>query len=126
MRAHPIRYRLVSGHYDRQTGDSVSDEDRGAATPARGGSGGIRVSSPPEAAERAGSSGLTRLTGWLATVAIAASALIMIAISAAGPNVSVPAMHRPGHGPPWWHQLHPTATFVTVSLWIAMAAAQRV
>src|SRR5438034_4147657 len=45
----------------------------------------------------------------------------MIAISAAGPNVSVPAMPRPGHGPPWWHPLHLTATFVTVSLWIAMA-----
>jgi hypothetical protein len=95
----------VSDHYDRQTGDSVSDQDRGAATQ----KGGAR------------SSGLTRLTGWLATVAIAASALIMIAISAAGPNVSVPAMPRPGHGPPWWHPLHLTATSVTVSLWIAMA-----
>jgi len=83
----------------------VSDEGRGAAT--REG--------------RARSSGLTRLTGWLATAAIAASALIMIAISAAGPNVSVPAMPRPGHGPPWWHPLHLTATFVTVSLWIGMA-----
>jgi len=37
----------------------------------------------------------------------------MIAISAAGPNVSVPAMRRQG-GPPWWHALHLTATFVTV------------
>ena len=107
----------MSDHYDRQTGDSVSDEDRGAATQPRGGSGG---SSPPEAAERANSSALTRLTGWLATAAIAASALIMIAISAAGPNVSVPATPRSGHGPPWWHPLHLTATFVTVSLWIAM------
>ena len=94
----------MSDHYDRQTGDSVSDEDRGAAT--RQG--------------RANSSRLTRLTGWLATAAIAASTLIMIAISAAGPNVSVPATPRPGHGPPWWHPLHLTATFVTVSLWIAM------
>ena len=94
----------MSGHYDRQTGDWVSDEDRGAAT--RQG--------------RATSSGLTRLTGWLATAAIAASALITIAISAAGPNVSVPAAPRPGYGPPWWHPLHLTATFVTVSLWIAM------
>ena len=65
----------MSDHYDRQTGDSVSDEDRGAATQQG----------------RATSSGLTRLTGWLATAAIAASALIMIAISAAGPNASVPA-----------------------------------
>jgi len=45
----------------------------------------------------------------------------MIAISAAGPNVSVPAMPRPGGGPPWWHPLHLTATVVTVSLWTAMA-----
>jgi alpha-1,6-mannosyltransferase len=84
----------------------VSDEDRGAAARPREGSG------PPR---------LTRLTGWLAAAAIAASALIMIAISAAGPNVSVPAMPRPGGGPPWWHPLHLTAAFVTVSLWIAMA-----
>ena len=63
---------------------------------------------------------LIRLTGWLAAAAIAASTLVMIAISAAGPNVSVPAMRWAG-GPPWWHALHLTATFVTVSLWAAMA-----
>ena len=56
----------------------------------------------------------------LAAAAIAASTLVMIAISAAGPNVSVPAMRRAA-GPPWWHALHLTATFVTVSLWAAMA-----
>ncbi len=83
----------------------MSDEDRAAAIQA----------------DRPGSPRPTRLAGWLATAAIAASALIMIAISAAGPNVSVPAMPRPGGGPPWWHPLHLTATFVTVSLWIAMA-----
>ena len=69
---------------------------------------------------RPGSPELTRLTGWLATIAIAASVLIMILISAAGPNVSVPAVRRAGGGPPWWHALHLTATFVTVSLWAAM------
>ena len=68
---------------------------------------------------RLGSAGFTRLTGWFAAVAIAASTLIMIVISAAGPNVSVPAMRRAG-GLPWWHALHLTATFVTVSLWGAM------
>jgi hypothetical protein len=62
-----------------------------------------------------------RLIAWLAGAAIAASTLIMIVISAAGPNVSVPAMHRPAAGPPWWHPVHLTATFVTVSLWAAMA-----
>jgi len=69
---------------------------------------------------RSGSPELTRLTGWLSAVAIAVSTLVMIVISAAGPNVSVPAMRRAG-GLPWWHALHLTATFVTVSLWAAMA-----
>ena len=63
---------------------------------------------------------LTRLTGWLAAAAIAASMLIMMVISAAGPSVSVPAVRRAG-GLPWWHALHLTATFVTGSLWAAMA-----
>ncbi len=93
----------------------MSDEDRGAATRPRG------ESSPTKSAGRPGSPGLTRLIGWLAATAIAASTLTMIAISAAGPNVSVPAMARPGGGPPWWHPLHLTATVVTVSLWTAMA-----
>ena len=63
---------------------------------------------------------LAPFTGWLAAAAIAASVLVMIVISAAGPNVSVPALRRAG-GLPWWHALHLTATFVTVSLWAAMA-----
>jgi hypothetical protein len=95
----------------------VSEKDRAEATrPSE-----APRSSPPEPAERSGSAGLTRLTGWFAAVAIAASTLVMIVVSAAGPNVSVPAMSRPGGGPPWWHPLHLTATFVTVSLWAAMA-----
>jgi hypothetical protein len=73
----------------------------------------------PEGPEGPGRSGLTRLTGGLAAAAIAASTLIMIGISAAGPNVSVPSLRR-ASGPPWWHSLHLTATFVTVSLWVAM------
>ena len=94
----------------------MSDMDRAEATRPRKGS-----SSSPEPTGRPGSTGLTRLAGWFAAVAIAASTLVMIVISAAGPNVSVPAMPRPGGGPPWWHPLHLTATFVTVSLWAAMA-----
>ena len=95
----------------------MSEKDRAEATrPSE-----APRSSPPEPAERSGSAGLTRLTGWFAAVAIAASTLVMIVVSAAGPNVSVPAMSRPGGGPPWWHPLHLTATFVTVSLWAAMA-----
>ncbi len=68
-----------------------------------------------------GSPGLTRLIGWLAAAAIAVSMLIIIGISAAGPNVSVPVMPGAAGGPPWWHALHLTATFVTGSLWAAMA-----
>jgi hypothetical protein len=63
---------------------------------------------------------LTRLTGWFAVAAIAAAASIMIILSAAGPNVTVPAIPRAGRLP-WWHALHLTTTLVTVSLWAAMA-----
>ena len=86
---------------------------------------GVAATSPAQA-NRPGSPELTPhppplapFTGWLAAAAIAASTLIMIVISAAGPNVSVPAVRRAG-GPPWWHALHLTATFVTVSLSAAM------
>ena len=73
-----------------------------------------------EGISRSGSPELTRLLGWLAAAAIVVSTLIIIAISAAGPNVSVPALRRAADSPPWWHALHLTATFVTVSLWAAM------
>jgi hypothetical protein len=75
------------------------------------------------AGERAGPSTspeLTRLIAVLAAAAIAVSTLIIIVISAAGPNVSVPHMPKAAGGPPWWHALHLTATLVTVSLWTAM------
>ena len=92
----------------------MSDQDgvgaAGAAQVNRPGSPDLTPHPPP----------LAPFTGWFAAVAIAASTLVMIVISAAGPNVSVPAMRRAG-GPPWWHALHLTATFVTVSLWAAMA-----
>jgi hypothetical protein len=66
-----------------------------------------------------GSPELTRLIAWLAAAAIVASTLIMILISAAGPSVSVPLLPR-ASGLPWWHALHLTTTFVTLSLWAAM------
>ena len=69
---------------------------------------------------RSASPGLTRLLGWLAAAAIAVSTLVIVVISAAGPNVAVPVMRKPSVSPPWWHALHLTATFVTVSLWAAM------
>jgi hypothetical protein len=61
-----------------------------------------------------------RLAGWFSAAAITAAVLIMIVLSAAGPNVTVPRIPRAGHLP-WWHALHLTATLVTVSLWAAMA-----
>ena len=63
---------------------------------------------------------LTRLIGWLAAAAIACSTAVMVVISAAGPNAAVPSV-RTASGPPWWHALHLTTTFVTVALWAAMA-----
>ena len=83
---------------------------------------GVEATSAAQA-DRPGSAGLTpplvRFTGWFAVVAIASSTLVMIMISAAGANVSVPALRGAG-GLPWWHALHLGATFVTVSLWGAM------
>ena len=77
-----------------------------------------------ERTTRSAPPGRARLLGWLAAAAIAVSTLIIIAVSAAGPNVSVPVMRKPSVStpgwPPWWHALHLTATFVTVSLWAAM------
>ncbi len=67
-----------------------------------------------------GSPELTRLIGWLAAAAIALSTAVMVAISAAGPNATVPSVHTTSW-PPWWHALHLTTTFVTVALWAAMA-----
>ena len=89
--------------HDRQAGELASEN------------GGDQRTSP------SGSPGLTRLIGWLAAAAIAVSTLIIVGISAAGPNVSVPVMPGAAGGPPWWHTVHLTATFVTGSLWAAMA-----
>jgi hypothetical protein len=75
-------------------------------------------------AARAGVPGSPRAAAFLAVgaaAAIAVSTLIIVVISAAGPNASVPDLRHPPGGPPWWHALHLTATFVTVSLWAAMA-----
>src|SRR5580692_11080398 len=71
-------------------------------------------------ADPPGSPGLTRLIGWLAAAAIVLSTAVMVAICAAGPNAAVPSVHTTS-GPPWWHALHLTTTFVTVALWAAMA-----
>jgi alpha-1,6-mannosyltransferase len=75
---------------------------------------------PPGPAAPAAPSAPTRLAGWFSAAAITAAVLIMIVLSAAGPNVTVPRIPRAGHLP-WWHALHLTTTLVTVSLWAAMA-----
>jgi hypothetical protein len=96
---------------DQRAGDSVSDKDGAEGTS-------VSPGTRPASREAPGSRQLTRLTGWLAAAAIVTSTLIMILISAAGPSVSVPSLRASGL--PWWHSLHLTATFVTVSLWAAM------
>jgi hypothetical protein len=114
-----IRYRLFTdpqashgpgkygGHDDDQrTGESVSEKDGVEGTSTAPG-------------DCPGSRELTGLTAWLAAAAIVVSTMVMILISAAGPNVSVPSMRRTS-GLPWWHSLHLSATLVTVSLWAAM------
>jgi hypothetical protein len=96
---------------DQRAGDSVSDKDGAEGTS-------VSPGARPASRRAPGSRELTRLTGWLAAAAIVTSTLIMILISAAGPSVSVPSLRASGL--PWWHSLHLTATFVTVSLWAAM------
>jgi hypothetical protein len=110
-----IRYRRVTesdaGH-DQQAGGLSENDGTGRGIQAR--------ADPPHPLHPAGSPGIAGLAGWLAAAAIAAATLIMIGVAAAGPNVAVPSMPRAG-GPPWWHPLHLTAMFATVSVWTAMA-----
>jgi hypothetical protein len=47
----------------------------------------------------------TRLLVWTAAACITVSLLVMIAISVAGPSVSVPSMIHPSGAPPWWVSL---------------------
>lgn len=63
----------------------------------------------------------SRAAAWIAVAAIAGSAVVMIVVSAGGPNISVPVVRGAAH-PPWWHPLHLSNTATVTSLWIAMAA----
>ena len=58
----------------------------------------------------------------VAAIGIVASVVVMIAVSLAGPSLSVVNMPRPAAGPPWWISLHPGAATVTFALWGAVAA----
>jgi hypothetical protein len=91
-------------------GNSVSKQD---------GVEGTSVSPADPAGPARAPAGPVRRAGGLAVAAIAAAIVIMIGVSAAGPNVSVPSLPRSG-GLPWSHAVHLTATFVTVSLWFAL------
>ena len=60
---------------------------------------------------------------WTATACITVSLLVMIAISVAGPSVSVPAMPHTAGGPPWWVYLGLPNDVALFSLWAAAIVA---
>jgi alpha-1,6-mannosyltransferase len=60
---------------------------------------------------------------WTATACITVSLLVMIAISVAGPSISVPAMPHTGGGPPWWVSLGLHNDIALFSLWGAAVVA---
>jgi hypothetical protein len=61
-----------------------------------------------------------QVLAWAGVAAVVASVLVMVVVSAGGPNLAVPDVAGAAH-PPWWHPLHLTATVTVASLWIAMA-----
>jgi hypothetical protein len=64
---------------------------------------------------------LRRALCWVAAAGIVVSVLVMVAVSVAGPSLSVVNMPRPAAGPPWWIYLHPGAAKLTFALWGAVA-----
>ena len=60
---------------------------------------------------------------WTAAACITVSLLVMIAISVAGPSISVPAMPHTNGAPPWWVSLGLPNDFVLFSLWGAAVIA---
>ena len=84
----------------------------------------VATSIPPGARVRdqAAPDRLRRILGWVAAIGIVASVAVMVAVSLAGPSLSVVAMPRPAAGPPWWIWLHPSAARLTFVLWAAVAA----
>jgi hypothetical protein len=65
----------------------------------------------------------TRGLVWTAAACITVSLLVMIAISVAGPSISVPWMPHTAGGPPWWVSLGLPNDFVLFSLWGAAVVA---
>lgn len=69
------------------------------------------------------SAGNTRRLAWISAACIGASLLVMIAISVAGPSISVPHMSHTSGAPPWWLSLRLPNDFVLFTLWAAAAVA---
>src|ERR1700751_3438127 len=70
-----------------------------------------------------GAAGQNRGLVWTATACITVSLLVMIAISVAGPSISVPAMPHTSGGPPWWVSLGLPNDAVLFTLWGAAVLA---
>jgi hypothetical protein len=83
----------------------------------------VATSIPPGAPVRdqAAPDRLRLILGWVAAIGIVASVAVMVAVSLAGPSLSVVDMPRPDAGPPWWIWLHPSAAMVTFAPWAAVA-----
>ena len=77
---------------------------------------------PATAGDGAGPDRVRTVLGWVAAVGIVTAAAVMVAVSAAGPSLSVIAMPKPAAGPPWWIWLHPSPARLTFSLWGAVLA----
>src|SRR5271165_4660919 len=60
---------------------------------------------------------------WTAAACITVSLLVMIAISVAGPSISVPAMAHTSGGPPWWVSLGLPDDTVLFTMWGAAVLA---
>jgi hypothetical protein len=61
--------------------------------------------------------GRNRMLVWTAAACITVSLLVMIAISVAGPSISVPAMAHTSGGPPWWVSLGLPSDAVLFIMW---------
>ncbi|HEY2519685.1 MAG TPA: hypothetical protein VGJ19_06205, partial [Streptosporangiaceae bacterium] len=97
--------------------------DDGASPPGPRHGGLVAPPEPPAAAgDRAGPDRVRTVLGWVAAIGIVAAAAVMVAVSAAGPSLSVIAMPKPAAGPPWWIWLHPSPAGLTFSLWGAVLA----
>src|ERR1700761_4678230 len=101
---------------------SASD-DGGAYRPGAGQAGVAVPSGPDRAVDGPGAPerGRTGLV-WGAAAGIVAAVAIMVAVSLAGPSLSVVTMPKPAAGPPWWIWRHPSAARLTFALWAAVAA----